>query len=106
MHKILGNVQFERGFHFSTEEGYTGITATSLADFAQKLETIDLNSVLFHYPRGDFQRWIDDTLGDKELANKMCFIRRGISGERLRKQLVEMVRNRIRELEPLLQTAS
>ena len=52
-----------------------------LSDFSAKLETFDENSILFHYPRGDFQKWIQDALGDEELANRMCFIQRDISGE-------------------------
>ena len=94
--KILRVVPFEHGFHFSTQQGvYTGTTAISLADFAQKLETVNVDSILFHYPRGDFQKWIEDTLGDKELANKMCFIKANLSGEDLRKQLVKLVQKRI-----------
>ncbi len=98
--KIMSSVPFERGFHFSTEEGsYTGVTAISLPDFALKLETIDLKSILFHYPRGDFQKWIEETLGDKPLADRMCYTKPGISGEQLRKQLTSIVQKRIRELE-------
>jgi hypothetical protein len=101
--RILGTVPFDKGFHFTTEKGvYTGITATSLPDFATKLEIIDENSVLFHYPRGDFQKWIQDTLGDEELANRMCFIQPNISGEKLRKQLVKTVQKRITELKTQL----
>ena len=101
--KILETVSFEKGFHFNTEKGtYIGLTATSLYDFAAKLETIDENSILFHYPRGDFQKWIHDTLGDDELANRMCFIQRDISGEKLRSQLVKIVQKRITELKTQL----
>jgi hypothetical protein len=101
--KILKPVSFDIGFHFTTEKGvYTGITATSLPDFAAKLETIDENSILFHYPRGDFQKWIQGTLGDKELANRMCFIQPNISGEKLRSQLVRIVQKRITELKTQL----
>ena len=66
--KILMSVSFEKGFHFNDDKGtYTGITAMSLVDFASKLETIDENSILFHYPRrGDFQKWIQNVLGDEE----------------------------------------
>jgi 3-hydroxy-3-methylglutaryl CoA synthase len=96
----LDTVKFEHGFHFTTKnEVYTGMTATSLKDFASKLETVDVDSILFHYPRGDFQKWIEDTLGEKELANRMCFVKTGISGEQLRKQLLKIVRQRINELE-------
>ena len=98
--KTLNSVPYERGFHFTTEKGvYTGITATSLAEFASKLETIDINPVLFHYPRGDFQKWIQDTLGDEELANRMCLIQPNVSGENLRKQLVKIVQKRLSELQ-------
>ena len=101
--KILQPVSSEKGFHFNTEKGvYIGITATGLSDFAAKLETIDENSILFHYSRGDFQKWIQDTLGDEELANRMCFIQRDISGEKLRNQLVKIVQKRMTELKTQL----
>ena len=96
---ILRNVPFETGFHFTTKNGvYTGITAVSLHDFALKLQTIDADSILFHYPRGDFQKWIQNTLGDEELANRMCFIQTNLSGEKLRSQLLKIVQKRISEL--------
>ncbi len=99
LERILRNVPFDTGFHFTTEKGvYTGITAVSLPDFALKLETIDANSILFHYPRGDFQKWIQNTLGDEELANRMCFIQTNLSGEKLRNQLLKIVQKRISEL--------
>jgi len=98
--KILRTVSFEKGFHFTSEKGvYTGITAISLSDFAAKLETIDENSVLFHYPRGDFQKWIQETLGDEELANRMCFTQPNIAPEKLRNQLIKIVQKRTSELQ-------
>jgi len=98
--RILRTVPFEEGFHFTKETGvYTGITATSLSDFADKLETIDVNSVIFHYSRGDFQKWIQDTLDDKALSNQLCFVESGSSGEKVRKQLERMVRKRLTELQ-------
>ena len=97
--KILASVQFEQGFHFTTKNGvYMGLTATSLTDFASKLETVDVDSILFHYPRGDFQKWIEDTLGDTELANRLCFVKTNLSGEQLRKELVKIVQKRLNEL--------
>ncbi len=101
VHRILGTVQYEHGFHFNVEKKYTGVTAKSLVDFASLLESIDVASILYHYPRGDFQKWIEDTLGDKELADQMCFIKREISGEQLRNQLLKLVQKRIRELKAL-----
>ena len=100
--KILSNVPQENVFRFCTAEGvYTQISAFSLEDFAHKLAGIDEKSILFHYPRGDFQAWIRDSLGDRELADKMCFIKQGISGEELRQELLNMVQTRIVELKAL-----
>jgi len=97
---ILRTVSFEQGFHFTTEKGgYIGITATGLSDFLRKLETVDVDSVLFHYPRGDFQKWIQDILGDKELANRMCITQPNRSAEKLRNQLLQIVQKRISELQ-------
>jgi len=97
--KILSTVPPENTFYFCTAEGvYTKISAISLEDFADKLDGIDDSSILFHYPRGDFQAWIRDTVGDRELADKMCFIQQGISGEQLRQELLKMVKTRISEL--------
>jgi hypothetical protein len=97
--KILSKVAQEKAFYFCTAEGvYTGISAISLEDFSDKLDGIDESSILFHYPRGDFQAWIRDTIGDRELADKMCFIQRGISGEQLRQELLKMVQWRVSAL--------
>ena len=75
MGKILSSVPREIGFHFTDEKGvYAGITALSLAEFALKIETVPVNSILFHYPRGDFQKWIQGTLKDEELANRLSLI--------------------------------
>lgn len=96
---ILRSVPFEKGFHFTNENGiYTGITATNLANFYSELVTIDINSILFHYPRGDFQKWIQYTLGDKELADRLMFTTSNMSGEKLRKHLLKIVQKRITEL--------
>jgi hypothetical protein len=96
---ILSNVPKEKAFFFCTAEGVcTKTSAISLQDFAAKLGSIDDSSILFHYPRGDFQAWIRDIVKDNVLASRMCFIERGISGEKLRQELVEMVQKRINEL--------
>ena len=97
--KILSTVPSKNAFYFYTAEGvYTKVSAINLEDFAAKLDGIDDSSILFHYPRGDFQAWIKDTLKDDVLAGRMCFIEREISGEQLRKELLKMVQNRISEL--------
>ncbi len=74
------------------------MTANSVEDFADKLDGVDAISIEFHYPRGDFQAWIRDVLGDVELAEKLCFIERNLPGETLRKEILRIVQKRIAEL--------
>ncbi len=100
--KILGKVPADKEFRFSIGVGaFTGVTANSLSDFAAKLTTIDVKSVLFHYPRGDFQRWIEGSLGDAELADRMRMMPTGLSGENLRRQMLKMIETRLGELKRL-----
>jgi hypothetical protein len=96
---ILREVGFENGFRFCTDSGvYTNVTAISLKDFAEKLDDVDIASIEFHFPRGDFQFWITKTLGDEELGNRMCFIDRDLHGQNLKQELSKIVRKRISEL--------
>jgi hypothetical protein len=103
--KILRTVPFEEGFHFSTENVYSGVTAVSLFDFLGKLETIDLGSLFFHYQQGDFQKWVMNTLGDTELAdrielsNRTIFNQQTISLEELRYSLRQIIEKRIAEFQ-------
>ena len=99
---ILRTVPFESGFHFRTDRGtYTGLTANSLENFASIIESVEDESVSYHYYRGDFQKWIEDTLGDKKFADSLCFIDRDISVKQLRQELLKRLNKRIKELEAL-----
>jgi hypothetical protein len=93
------SVPFENGFHFFTEHGkYSGITATSTVEFAEKLQIIPIESVMFHFQRRDFQKWLSDTIVDEELARRIDQIKEWSSDENLRKELFKTVHNRITEL--------
>ncbi|MDI6859100.1 MAG: DUF5752 family protein [Methanocellales archaeon] len=86
-----------KGFHF-----YEALhkplyqTALSLQDFMEKLKTLPLPSVEFHMSRGDFSKWIADTIGDTKLSRTISKIK--AAGEDLRKELIETIRKRITEL--------
>jgi len=102
--KVLRTVPFENGFQFCTNVGiYTSVAATSLTDFAAKLDFVDVVSVEFHYPRGDFQFWITKTLGDEELGNRLCVIKTSLHWEQLREELLRLVNERISELNDLIE---
>ena len=69
---LLNTVPFESGFHFYTELGkYNGITACSMVEFAEKLQTVPVQSVMFHFQRQDFQKWFKNTIGDEELEKEL-----------------------------------
>jgi hypothetical protein len=96
---LLNTVPFENGFHFYKEQGnYTGLTANGTVEFAEKLQTIPLESITFHFQRQDFQKWFTNTIGDKELAKRIDQIKAGSQDENLRKELSKTVQNRINEL--------
>jgi hypothetical protein len=57
--KIMRMVHSHEGFWFYKAPGdYTGKNATSLKDFAKMLQAVDVQSVDFHFSRGDFRRWM------------------------------------------------
>ena len=100
--KILSTVDYLHGFHFFKSTGdYTGETATSLLSFSLELKTIDIQSIRYHFERGDFQKWMRTTLGDDELAERMDNLRRPASDEDLREELVKILQKRLSELRSL-----
>jgi len=102
--KILRRVTEKEGFHFYIAIGKpTDETAVSLADFVEKMEAVDVQSVNFHYPRKDFEKWILEVIGDAELASRLGRISRmhmGIKGEALRNQIIRAVKVRLNEIKP------
>jgi alpha-amylase len=97
--EILRTVPYEKGFHFYTALGhFTRETATSLDAFEMKLQVVPMDSVNFHLQRGDFQKWIEDTLGDIELAKRVSLIKLTLPVEDLLKELLAIVQTRITEL--------
>lgn len=97
--EILRTVPYEKGFHFHTIPGqFTGITATSLEDFEKKLQEVNVHSIVFHFLRKDFQKWIKDTLGDNELAERLNQIDTALPDEKMRKEIIAIVQTRLAEL--------
>ena len=97
---LINTVPFEKGFQFFTALGEnTGITACSTVEFAEKLQTVPIQSVTFHFQRQDFQKWFINVIGDEELAKRIDQINLWThDDENLRKELSETVQNRIAEL--------
>ena len=97
--KILSTVPHDKGFHFFTDlDRNTGETATSLEAFAQRLEEIGAGAVTFHFQRKDFQNWVQTTVGDGVLAERINHISGELPVEDLRNELVKTVQKRISQL--------
>lgn len=98
--KILKTVPREKAFYFFTSIGnYTGEKASSLREFMEKINTVNVKSLEFHLHRGDFEKWIAEVLEDKELATQIRILRSlNYSGTMLKEHLYSIVARRYKEL--------
>lgn len=97
--KIARTVPRHEGFHFFRELGdSTGKVAISLADFVDKMRNVDIRSVNFHFKRQDFSKWIMSIIGDAELSRRISRIRKEAHGEKLRNEIIQIVKGRLEEL--------
>jgi hypothetical protein len=90
----------EEAFYFYAGIGqFLGVSSDSLADFCDKIRSVDIRSIEFHVTRGDFEAWIRH-LGDTGLERRLRLIREmGLTGEALRERLYAALRSRCDELE-------
>ncbi len=96
---LLADMPQDQTFHF-----YAGLDkplslqACGLQDFCDKVLKINLDSIIFHTSRGDFESWFA-AIGDVELAKKVALLKeKKMGGEELRSRLTEIVKNRCIEL--------
>jgi len=98
--EILRTVPPDQSFLFFEGIGkYTGRRAANLADFCENMKMVDIQSVTFHFERGDYERWIRETLHDAELARRLKRIKKSSSGEELRNKILQTVKRRLFELQ-------
>jgi alpha-amylase len=97
-------------FLFYTEVGkdkFTGIMAWSMKGLIKALKKVNIKSIEFHSNRGDLEEWVEKSLNDKPLAEKLKKIRtEKLGGENLRKALVKAASERFGKLKTQLQTAT
>jgi hypothetical protein len=98
--KILKSVSHEKAFHFFTSVGNpTGTSASSLKEFMERVNDVNIKSLEFHLQRGDFEKWVEDTLQDKDLAWEIKRLQRfNLKGDALRNQLKAVVSRRYKRL--------
>ncbi len=98
--RILKVVPREKAFYFFMSIGnYTGVSASSLKEFMEKLTEVDQKSLEFHFYRGDFEKWINEVLQDQELAGEFRRLQKSnLMGDALRSQLATTVSRRYKRL--------
>ncbi len=96
-------------FNYQTgegKEGSTGFTILSLIGFNDSLSKVPLRSIEFHRKRGDFEVWVEQSLRDIALADKIHEVNaKDLGGEKIRlelkkvvKQHITMLRTNLREM--------
>jgi hypothetical protein len=69
-----------------------GFNANSLEEFYRLIKQVCSDSLDFHLYRGDFENWLSQVIGDKELADEVAgFKASKIYGEELRKLLLRAI---------------
>mgnify|MGYP006269568303 CR=1 FL=1 len=98
--KILRTLPREKAFYFFTSIGNnTGVSASSLKEFMEKINETNVKSLEFHLCRGDFEKWITEVLQDTELAGEIKKLQKlNPTGEALRSQLHAVVSMRLKIL--------
>ncbi len=101
--EILRTVPYDQSFLFFEDIGkYTGRMAANLDDFCKIIKTIDTKTLTFHFRRGDYERWIKETLHDVKLARRLKRIKRSNSAEEIRKKILRAVRRRLKKLREIV----
>jgi hypothetical protein len=98
--KVIKTVPREKAFYFFTSIGnYTGESASSLEEFMEKINEVNVKSLEFHLYRGDFEKWINEVLQDEELAVEVRKLQKfNLTGDALRNQLYVIVSRRLKRL--------
>lgn len=83
----------DRAFQFYVDvDKPLGIGAQSMEEFYRQIRQVCSDSLDFHLYRGDFQNWINEVLGDSELADEVGNLKElKLNGEELRKDLIKTI---------------
>jgi alpha-amylase len=98
--KALRTVAREKAFYFFTSIGnYTGVSASSLKEFVDRINEVNVRSLEFHVNRGDFEKWVNEVLEDSELAGEIKKLQKSnLAGEDLRSQVYMTFLKRLKRL--------
>jgi hypothetical protein len=98
--RLLTPAPRDRGFSF-----YLGVDmpagrhASNLREFSDRLLEVEPRSIFFHLERDDFQKWLVEVIGDRQLASKLSRLKGSeLSPEDLRSRVYSEVKARCDEL--------
>jgi alpha-amylase len=69
--RALRTLSPENAFYFHSPSGFIGYTAYSLDQFCELVSIVPEDSLRYHQDRGDFACWINDILGDSQIAGSI-----------------------------------
>jgi hypothetical protein len=99
---LADKVASAKRFYFHDERGYTA-PAGNLGELIDRMRTLDMAVITFHFESEDFSRWIRDVLHDETLARWIERLQTAeLSGEALRLALLDVLEQRYRVLERLI----
>jgi alpha-amylase len=108
--RLLRRLPFGMGFTFSYDfVKSSGLTVYSLDEFYKILKDIDVHSIQFHIERGDFERWLNQVVGDNILADQLSIVKSSklkSKGENLRRKILVLVEKRIKQLKNITDGSS
>ncbi len=90
----------ERRFYFHTTDGQSIHPAATMQEFRTVVSHLDQRALQYHLDRGDFSRWLDDTIADRDFAKQVAawedevLARHAADLERIRHQLLRAVEER------------
>jgi soluble P-type ATPase len=90
----------ERRFYFHATDGQYVHPAATMFDFRTAVSHLDPRALQYHLERGDFSRWLADTIADRDFAKHVAawedevLARRAADLERIRHQLIRAVEER------------
>jgi len=90
----------ERRFYFRPTDGRNVPAAGTMHEFRTALGHLDSRALQYHLERGDFSRWLGDTVADMDLATQVAAwedeleAHRAADLQRIRRQLIRAVEER------------
>lgn len=91
--RITKHIPDEKAFYFYVgEDKPIGFSAHSIEEFYRLIKQVTSDALDFHVLRGDFENWLREVIGDRELALDISGLRAAsLRNENLRKRLLNVI---------------